>query len=70
MQYLDLSMAGAGPDVLEEIFSICKDLKKVSLENLELNDKICRYVALNVILMVVACCWAQRALDFIGGYYN
>ncbi|XP_060607186.1 uncharacterized protein LOC132759440 [Ruditapes philippinarum] len=46
-------MAGTGPDVLEEIFSICKDLRKLSLENLELNDKVCSYIGENKHLSVL-----------------
>jgi len=34
-------MAGTTPDVLEQIFATCKDLRKISLENLEVNDKVC-----------------------------
>ncbi|XP_052774430.1 S-phase kinase-associated protein 2-like [Mya arenaria] len=47
VQYLDLSMAGTSPEVLEEIFSICKELRKLSLENLQLNDKVCSLIGEN-----------------------
>ncbi|XP_045158401.2 S-phase kinase-associated protein 2-like isoform X2 [Mercenaria mercenaria] len=53
VQYLDLSMAGTSPEVLEEIFSICKDLRKISLENLEVNDKVCCYIGENKHLTVL-----------------
>ena len=46
LQYLDLSMAGVSTDVLEDLFDVCRDLRKVSLENVELNEKICRLVCL------------------------
>ncbi|KAL3868250.1 hypothetical protein ACJMK2_041081 [Sinanodonta woodiana] len=47
IQYLDLSMAGITTNVLEEFFCICKDLRKLSLENCEVNDKICGYIGEN-----------------------
>ena len=42
LQYLDLSMAGVSTGVLEDLFDVCRDLRKVSLENLEVTEKVCR----------------------------
>ena len=42
LQYLDLSMAGVPVDVLESLFGLCTDLRKISLENLEVSEKVCK----------------------------
>ncbi|KAK3577927.1 hypothetical protein CHS0354_034565 [Potamilus streckersoni] len=53
IQYLDLSMASTTTSVLEEFFCICKDLRKLSLENCTVNDKICGYIGENKNLEVL-----------------
>ncbi|XP_025111094.1 S-phase kinase-associated protein 2-like isoform X2 [Pomacea canaliculata] len=40
LQYLDLSMAMVEPDLLVQLFSLCKELRKLSLENLQLNNAV------------------------------
>ncbi|XP_050402090.2 S-phase kinase-associated protein 2 [Patella vulgata] len=47
LQYLDLSMATVSTDILEQLFSICHNLRKISLENCQLNEKICSYMGQN-----------------------
>ena len=42
VQYLDLSMATVSTEGLEQLFSTCYHLRKLSLENCEVNDTICR----------------------------
>jgi len=40
LQYLDLSMASVSREILADIFAHCKHLRKVSLENVPVNDNI------------------------------
>ncbi|XP_027234734.1 S-phase kinase-associated protein 2 isoform X2 [Penaeus vannamei] len=47
LQYLDLSMAAIEPPALEELLSVCFDLKKLSLEHCTLNQTICTHIANN-----------------------
>ncbi|ESO92396.1 hypothetical protein LOTGIDRAFT_162707 [Lottia gigantea] len=47
IQYLDLSMAIVPPEILEQLFSLCHNIKKLSLENCKLTDSICRYIGQN-----------------------
>jgi len=44
VQYLDLSMATISSHGLEELLSNCYSLRRLSLENCELNNNICRQV--------------------------
>ncbi|XP_076035199.1 S-phase kinase-associated protein 2-like [Oratosquilla oratoria] len=47
LQYLDLSMAAIQPEALEEMLSVCHNLKKLSLEHCSLNEHICKHIARN-----------------------
>ena len=47
MQYLDLSMAVIDTIALEQLMAACTQIKKLSLENCELNDKICEKIGEN-----------------------
>lgn len=47
VQYLDLSMARISPAGLVELLSHCRQLKKLSLEHVQLNEEICRQIAQN-----------------------
>ncbi|OWF38166.1 S-phase kinase-associated protein 2-like [Mizuhopecten yessoensis] len=53
IQYLDLSMASVPVSVLEELFSVCRDLKKVSLEHCQLSDEVCQHIGENKNLEVI-----------------
>uniref|UniRef100_T1J5R1 F-box domain-containing protein n=1 Tax=Strigamia maritima TaxID=126957 RepID=T1J5R1_STRMM len=46
-QYLDLSIATIDVDSLEQILNACRQLKKLSLESCNINDKICFCVGAN-----------------------
>ncbi|XP_067677623.1 S-phase kinase-associated protein 2-like [Haliotis asinina] len=59
VQYLDLSMAAIGVDTLEQLFSVCTDLKKISLENAELSDNICSYIGENKDLDTLNLCMCR-----------
>ncbi|XP_022214438.1 S-phase kinase-associated protein 2 [Drosophila obscura] len=47
LQYLDLSMTSISRMSLRTLISQCRQLKKLSLENAELNDEICAEIAKN-----------------------
>lgn len=47
LQYLDLSMISINKSSLKTLLSCCRNLKKLSLEHLSLNDEICAEVAKN-----------------------
>ncbi|KAK8744405.1 hypothetical protein OTU49_000778, partial [Cherax quadricarinatus] len=47
LQYLDLSMAAIEPQALEELLSVCFDLKKLSLEHCTLTQSVCSHIANN-----------------------
>lgn len=53
LQYLDLSMASISKGSLQMLFSHCRQLKKVSLENNDLDDNICAELAQNKSLEAV-----------------
>ncbi|XP_043656180.1 S-phase kinase-associated protein 2 [Drosophila teissieri] len=53
LQYLDLSMASITRSSLLRLLSHCRHLKKISLENTELDDNICQEVAKNEALEAV-----------------
>ncbi|XP_069128051.1 S-phase kinase-associated protein 2-like [Argopecten irradians] len=53
VQYLDLSMASVPVPVLEELFSVCRDLKKISLEHCQLSDEVCQHIGENKNLEVI-----------------
>lgn len=53
LQYLDLSMASISQSSLHTLFSQCRQLKKISLENTELDDNICAEIAKNKSLEAV-----------------
>ena len=47
LQYLDLSMARISPVGLQELLRNCRQLKKLSLEHVQLNEEICLEIAQN-----------------------
>lgn len=47
VQYLDLSMARISPAALAELLRYCRQLKKLSLEHVQLNEEICLEIAQN-----------------------
>lgn len=47
LQYLDLSMASITTDGLVELFLRCRQLKKLSLEHVEVDDFVCKELANN-----------------------
>ncbi|KAK3891774.1 hypothetical protein Pcinc_004353 [Petrolisthes cinctipes] len=47
LHYLDLSMAALQPQALEELLSVCFDLKKLSLEHCTLTADVCSRIAEN-----------------------
>lgn len=47
LQYLDLSMASVTTEGLVELFARCSQLKKLSLEHVELDDLVCKELANN-----------------------
>ncbi|XP_052836116.1 S-phase kinase-associated protein 2 isoform X2 [Drosophila gunungcola] len=53
LQYLDLSMASISRSSLRTLLSHCRQLKKISLENTELDDSICTEIARNKALEAV-----------------
>ena len=53
VQYLDLSMAVISPHGLEELLASCQLLRKLSLENCQINDSICRHIGQNKNLEVL-----------------
>ncbi|KAH8344485.1 hypothetical protein KR084_006221 [Drosophila pseudotakahashii] len=53
LQYLDLSMASIRQSSLLTLLSHCRQLKKISLENTELDDSICTEIAKNKALEAV-----------------
>ncbi|XP_016978984.1 S-phase kinase-associated protein 2 [Drosophila rhopaloa] len=53
LQYLDLSMASISRSSLRTLLSHCRQLKKISLENTELDDSICTEIAKNKALEAV-----------------
>ncbi|KAF6019406.1 Skp2 [Bugula neritina] len=55
LQYLDLTMASISQNALSQLLSRCKQLRKLSIENLAINDDICRLIAQNVFLTTLNC---------------
>lgn len=53
IQFLDLSMATITPNALIELFSRCKELRKLSLEHVPINDGVCKEIANNKHLEVL-----------------
>lgn len=47
VQYLDLSMAVISPDSLLQLFSKCRQLRKLSLEYVNVTDAVCKALAQN-----------------------
>lgn len=69
LQYLDLSMTTITKPSLKMLLSRCRQLKKLSLEHIPINDEICNEIAKNVNLeaLNLAMCagleaWSVRAL--------
>lgn len=53
LQYLDLSMSVITPDGLADLLSVCKFLKKLSLEKCTLNNLCCKAIGDNKELEVL-----------------
>lgn len=53
LQYLDLSMTTITTNALIELLSRCKDLRKLSLEHVPINDGVCKEIANNKYLEVL-----------------
>lgn len=53
LQYLDLSMATITPQTLTDLLTHCSRLKKLSLEQVTLNDAVCKELANNKQLEVL-----------------
>lgn len=53
LQYLDLSMASINLESLEQFLSICRSLKKLSLEAVPINSAVCRQISQNKSLEVL-----------------
>lgn len=53
LQYLDLSMTSINQQGLQELFSVCSQLKKISLEHCQVNTEICFHIAENEDLEVL-----------------
>lgn len=47
LQYLDLSMAVISTESLVQLFSKCRQLRKLSLEHVPVNDAVCKAIAQN-----------------------
>lgn len=47
VQYLDMSMTRISPNALAELLSHCRQLKKLSLEHVQLSEEICMEIAQN-----------------------
>lgn len=47
IQFLDLSMATIETNTLAQLFSKCRYIRKLSLENVPLNDAVCKAIAHN-----------------------
>lgn len=47
IQFLDLSMATIETNTLAQLFSKCRYIRKLSLENVPMNDAICKVLAQN-----------------------
>lgn len=47
IQFLDLSMATIETNTLAQLFSKCRYIRKLSLENVPLNDAVCKTLAQN-----------------------
>ncbi|XP_041357689.1 S-phase kinase-associated protein 2-like [Gigantopelta aegis] len=59
IQYLDLSMATITMNSLEELFSVCRDLRKISLENADVNEAICCHIGENKYLQTLNLCMCR-----------
>ncbi|XP_067935569.1 S-phase kinase-associated protein 2-like isoform X2 [Watersipora subatra] len=55
LQFLDLSMASISELSLEELLFHCKQLRKLSLESLTVNNNICRAISHNLMLTTLNC---------------
>lgn len=53
LQYLDLSMSRISPAGLEQLLSHCRQLKKLSLEHVQLNEAVCEQIARNTDLEAI-----------------
>lgn len=69
LQYLDLSMVSVAKPSLKMLLSRCRQLKKLSLEHVPINDEICNEIAknLNLEALNLAMCigleaWSMRKI--------
>lgn len=53
LQYLDLSMSSITTTGLQQLLKTCRQLRKLSLEHLTLNDRVCEEIAQNTQLEVL-----------------
>ncbi|XP_055700219.1 S-phase kinase-associated protein 2 [Phlebotomus papatasi] len=53
LQYLDLSMSSITTSGLQQLLKTCRQLRKLSLEHLTLNDRVCEEIAQNTQLEVL-----------------
>uniref|UniRef100_A0A1B0CW82 S-phase kinase-associated protein 2 n=2 Tax=Lutzomyia longipalpis TaxID=7200 RepID=A0A1B0CW82_LUTLO len=53
LQYLDLSMSSITPTGLQQLLKTCRQLRKLSLEHIQLNDGVCEEIAQNTDLEVL-----------------
>ncbi|XP_059611918.1 S-phase kinase-associated protein 2 [Phlebotomus argentipes] len=53
LQYLDLSMASVTVASLHQLLKTCRQLRKLSLEHLQLSDRVCEEIAQNTNLEVL-----------------
>lgn len=53
LQYLDLSMSRISPPGLAELLSYCRQLKKLSVEHVQLSEEICLQIAQNTDMEVL-----------------
>lgn len=47
IQFLDLSMATIETNILAQLFTKCRYIRKLSLENVPLNDAVCKAIGQN-----------------------
>lgn len=63
LQYLDLSLAAISQRALFVLFSQCRQLKKLSLEHIEVNDSICFEISQNPMLETLNLSMASGLTD-------
>lgn len=63
LQYLDLSLASISQRALYILFSQCRQLRKLSLEHIEVNDTICFEISQNTLLETLNLSMASGLTD-------